>query len=100
MSVPSGETLIFSLSDLVINIIASDEENTEAEIKFKFRVPKLPDAVSETKFRYRLPGALTNLTGNYLELLGQRRRWRARMDVRDLLILLSPTEFLQLLIRI
>jgi len=51
MSVPSGETLIFSLSDLVINIIASDEENTEAEIKFKFRVPKLPDAVSETKFR-------------------------------------------------
>ena len=31
---------------------ASNEDDTESEIMFRFQVPKLPDAVSETKFRY------------------------------------------------
>ena len=32
-------------------IFYSNEDDTEAEILFRFTVPKLPDAVSVTKFR-------------------------------------------------
>ena len=34
-------------------LLRAGSEKQETEIKFRFLVPKLPDAVSETKFRYR-----------------------------------------------
>ena len=36
----------------VTQSVFSNEEDTETEIEFRFQVPRLPDAASETRFRW------------------------------------------------
>ena len=43
--------MINIITMIIILLNISDEDDTESEILFRFQVPKLPDAVSETKFR-------------------------------------------------
>ena len=35
-----------------VTSVFSKEEDTETEIEFRFQVPRLPDAASETRFRW------------------------------------------------
>ena len=44
-------TEIFSIYSNVFLSYFSNDDDTEAEIEFRFQVPRLPDAASETKFR-------------------------------------------------